>query len=438
VAKKKPKKHRKHSDRIRNLWTKSAPPVEFGRERFHLTLHRKARRLPTVNLDDLVETFNWERAGSIRSGELNFYRPLKAHVVALMAHGDEVRCSVSRWDGGPRKRVWRMKVVTPQEQLAEGLVSLALSSSLDTAAKSKAAFKFRKGKRHPHGWNAKTITLAVAHRFHIPLGHVPEAHFEIHKLIEKSMSPIDVIAKAWRLERTHTGRRFDIDTSRDVIDIRELREPRYMLLIGERLMSDGTVTLGLRGLCSAVIVHATVKRKGKRKPKHLRVKVVDHKRVRRYGYIVRTVKAPKGHDTDAELRHYGRKWLARRAQPHNTVDFTMPGIPWLDRGDAVRIYLRSVQLHQRAFVTSARHDVSAGSYTMDLTVGFTDPWVEDIRKAKAQRKKEEAARRRKRRARARARQRGDHSAPKPKKARKRAARDPRRYPSWPAPGRHGR
>jgi hypothetical protein len=78
------------------------------------------------------------------------------------------------------------------------------------------------------------------------------------------------------------------------------------------------------------------------------------------------------------------------------VTFTHPGLPFVDRGDALRLSLPDGDFEQIVFVVSARHDLSAGAYTMDITIGFDDPWRVDRRKARAQRKKDEAAARRRR------------------------------------------
>src|SRR5438105_1299710 len=138
----KPKKAAKQADTIRNLWTHSAPPIRLGRESFRFMLHRPRRKLPTVNIDDLVADCDWERQGNQRTATLNFMRPLSAGAAQIMAHGDEIQCDVAEWDSTAFKSVWRMQIDTPEEQLQAGTISLALTSQLDAATKSKGSFKF--------------------------------------------------------------------------------------------------------------------------------------------------------------------------------------------------------------------------------------------------------------------------------------------------------
>ena len=69
---------------------------------------------------------------------------------------------------------------------------------------------------------------------------------------------------------------------------------------------------------------------------------------------------------------------------------------------------------QVVFIKAVRHDLSAGSYIMEVTVGFSDPWLADRRKARVVNARA-AADRRRRAAKAKA------SHPKPKKAKVRSS-----------------
>lgn len=378
---------------------KRVTALDFGRERFRFTLRREQRRLRPLNIDPYVEHANWGRESAIKTGELNFRRPLTGMQAGAIAQGDRVRCEVDLHGNGQWRRLWHMTVDTPNHQIAGGIMSMALKAELKAAQESKAAFKFK-------GKNARQITLAVAKRFHLTVGTLPKATHKIDKLVRKSASPVDVITAAWKAERTATGRRFDIDLSRGQIDVNELREPAHMLLVGDAIL-DAAIKHSLRRMCSAVVVTST-RREGGRKKK-LKVKVVDHARVRRYGYIVRHVNKP-GLKTTAACRRHGREYLARLAKPTEDLTFSHPGLPFLDRGDSMRVTLADADLRQVVcYVKSTNHEVSAGSYTMDVVVGFTDPWI-DARKERAKRKREAAARRRRRESRGRSR------APEPAKA----------------------
>lgn len=377
-----------------DLWTRPTTPLHFGREQFRFRLYRTTRRLPTVDIDPWVESVNWERAGSVRTGELNFRRPLGQHSASMIAAGDEIRCELDTWGtNGPWRTLWQQSVTTPSDQIKDGIVALTLASPLNPLAKSKAAFKFKKNKAKPTGWDAREITLAVCKRFRVPVGSLPEATFRNHSLVEKSLSPLDMITRAWSLERKHTGRRFDIDISKGNLTVTEMREPLYMQLLGAAI-ADATISESLAGVASAVVANVTHKAKGSRKARKLAVKVTDPGRLARYGYIVKTVTAPKSVESVAALRKWAKERLARTFRAKRTVTFTHPGLPLVDRGDALRLYLPEVDFHQVVFVTTVSHNLSAGSYTMDVTIGFDDPWRADQRKARVQKKKDAAAARR--------------------------------------------
>lgn len=384
---------KRRTEQPRVPWTQAAPPLGYGREEFRFTLIRSQRRLPALNIDPFIVHANWERSSTGRTGEINFHRPLSARGASEIAHGDVVRCEISRWGRGNWRRLWQMTVQTPSHDIVGGLLSLALATQLAPALKSKAAFKFRRDKQHPRGWTATEITRAICKRFRIPVGQVSASTFRNIKFVERSVSPVDAIVKAWARERTHTGRRFDVDISTGVLNVTELRRPKYMLLIGAAI-TDATIEHRTAGVTSALVVTATRVAKGSRKKTRLRVKVTDAARMKRYGYIVQTVKAPAGIDTLAELRKYAKGRLARMHEPRQAITFSHPGLPWIERGDAITLDLPEDGLRQLVYVTAVRHDLSAGSYDMQVTVRWTDPWLADEKARRVAQKKAAAARRR--------------------------------------------
>lgn len=411
-TKKKPARQTVRSDARHNFWTAKAPPLEYGREQFRFRVSRRRRRLPPLNIDPWVEHANWQRDGSKRTAEINFRRPLGEHTATMIASGDEVLCEVATFgSAGGWRLLWRLKVATPNHQIREGIMSVALASSLDPLTKSKVAWKFRKSRAKPHGWTADEITRSACARFGVKIGRLPRGRHRITKLVDKSLSAHDVIVQAWKIERENTGRRFDVDFSTGVLNITELRTPRYMLLLGPAII-DAAIEQSFGGLATAIIAIATKKDRGQSKARKLRVTVVDQNRRRRYGHIVKTLRAPRGIDTLAELRKWAKSRLARTHKPYKAVTFTHPGLPLVDRGDAVRLRMPDADFNALVFVTSARHDLSAGSYTMQLTVSFSDPYA-DIRKERAKKKRAAAAARRGRQSR------DEHTPPKPRRARSR-------------------
>jgi hypothetical protein len=412
---KSPKARRRSQKRRKPL-----PPAEFGREQFRAVLRRGKRKLPPVGLDELVESVVWERSAAGRTGELIFRRPLDANGVNLMRSGDVVDLYFRReWDTGAWRRLWRMKVRTPSHQIKEGIMSVAVRPHLDAVTGTKATFKFTSGgKRRKRPWKAHQITQRVCERFHIPMGRIAKGTTPIRKLIVRKATPLAPIEKAYKEEREETGRRFDIDYSSGKLEVLELREPRHMRLLGPAIL-DAAIDHELGATASAVVVTSTRKEKGSRKRSKLRVRVVNRSRVKRYGYIVKHVEKA-GLDSRAAARKYGRKVLARALRPKRDITFTHPGIPTLDRGDAITLVLPEAGIRLLAFVKRVRHSASPGSYDMEVTVGFTNPY-RDKRKERSKKKRKQAADRRGRR---RERDGDDvpvEQWPKPKKAARRAA-----------------
>lgn len=380
---------------------RAAPhPVEFNRDRFRLTCRRRRGPvlLPTITLDPLVQSFTWRRSGSARTGELTFNDPALRRLPGLVRQGDVIRCEIQPHVGAPWRVLWEMAVSSPNRSIQARSTTLKLRSRLKAAQQSHAHWRFRDDHEHPKGWTADQITVRACKRFRVPVGRVARGKHRIRKLIDKSASVVEIVTEAWRREREWTGRRFDVSISRGVLEVIELRRPRYMLLMGPTLMDAVLDESMPAGFASAVVVTSTVKRHGSKKRRKIRVKVVDRDRVRRYGYILRHVEK-HGLDSAAEARKFGKRWLARTAKPYNHVTLEHAGIPWVDRGDAVRLALPEEGLSAVVFVVSASHRVDYGAYVMELVVGVKDPWERDERAARVRRRKSEAARRRRRRTR---------------------------------------
>jgi hypothetical protein len=364
---------------------RQVPVGGFGRERFRLTLLRRQRRLADLALDELTEHVNWTRDSAVRSGEINFRRPLSDRQATAVAQGDQVRCDVDLNQTGAWRRVWQMTVDAPSEQISTGALSLALKAGLKGLQSSKAAFRYRDK-------TAREITLDVARRFHVKIGRLPAAGHRIDRLVRHSISPLDLLTLAWRDEHRATGRRFDLSVSRGVIDVTEIRQPAVTLVIRDELL-DTTLEQTLARMASAIVVTST-RTVGGRKRK-IQVTVVDEARRRRYGHVVRHVNHPGLH-SEAAARKYGREQLARLHKPTGTLEFTHPGIPGLDKGDVIRLVIPRVSFDEIMYATSVEHELSAGSYQMTVTCLFHDPWTVDKGKQRAAAKRRQAAQRRNR------------------------------------------
>lgn len=381
------------ADDLRNYWPREVPSLTYGREQFRFTLIRRRRRLPSLRLDGLITHANWQRDGTNRTAEINLQWSSTTPVAGLVLANDEVLCEVDVQGSGRWRPVWLLATLKPSIDEETGVISMALAGSLRPIVREKQAWKFRRDNRHQRGWTADQITRAVCKELGVEVLEVPKGTHRIAKLIEHKASGVDVIVRAWKQERAATGRQFDVDISTGALRVTEVRTPQHMLLLRDHILS--AVVNGAQGAAvTRIKATATVKPRGAAKSIKLHATVVDRRREAIFGQVTRDMAAPRGVDTLAELRTWARRQLAEAARPSGTVALSVPGMPMLDRGDAVKIRLPLSGVQSIAYVTSARHDLSAGSYITQIEVGFRDP-VADVRRARvAKMKARERARRR--------------------------------------------
>jgi hypothetical protein len=368
-------------------YTRRAKPLRLGTS-MRVVARRDRRHLPAFVMDELVEHVNWERADSDMTGEVNFRRPLGSRGVEVLLSSDMVELWIAptfgsrdlRWE-----RLWRMKVATPRHQIKEGVLSVALKASLSHWDDEQVAWKVKAGRK------AHQVARIAAARFKMPVGRLAVGKHKLPKKIVKKGSVKKIVTWAYGEERTETGRRFDITTRRGVLEVLELRYPKYALELGDAIL-DAELAHSISDVASVVVVTSSSRKRGSRKSKKLKVRVTDRARLKRYGRIEKTVEK-SGLKTRAAMRRYGRKYLARHRRVVKEIAFTHPGIPHLDRADACRVRLTEDNVYLVGFVKSVRHTASAGSYEVDVTVNIDDPYV-DKKKAKTKKKRAAAAKKR--------------------------------------------
>jgi len=136
----------------------------------------------------------------------------------------------------------------------------------------------------------------------------------------------------------------------------------------------------------------------------------------RYGVVHQSITL-KGIDSLAEARKRGLAKLAQVMKPARTLSFTHPGVIGIRRGQALRLRDWESGAWLVVWVQEVRHSVSAGDYSIEVTVQFTDPFKMTAADKRAE-KRFKAAQAKNRKAAAAKRK----SKPKPsKRARARAA-----------------
>lgn len=399
ATKKKAARNRRRRESVpHNYWRHRARPVRLGDERFRLTLLRdapggKTRRDP---ISDTSTGFSWDDTSSDLTGSAVMAvapRSVPIH------QGNRLRAEWLLGLGDQWSPLWTMKVSSPERQLQGGAWNLSLSTTLGDARRSRDNYRFKKDKGHPRGWTADQIARFVCRKVGMPVGSLARCTHRITNLVSKDADPVDVIVKAYRMERRATGRRFFLHWD-GRMNITALRRPPHLLELAGALI-DASYKAELKDeFATSLTVHATTKAgkgnaKGHKRRK-IHVRVQSAAGIKRYGYVHRSVDAPNAH-TDAQARKYGRKVLDKAMRPNRTLTVTVPIMPTLRRGDAFRVEWRAQGLTQVCFVSSASHNVAPGDMTTQITATFDDPYV-DAQAERDRAKRKAAARRRRRHA----------------------------------------
>jgi len=379
-----------------NYWQPRSVSHIFDKETFRATAYRKDR--PNLILDPLMDQFNWQRTGaSPRTGTVDFYRPLGLQEAEIIAQADQIGIDVSlSGPQGPWFGLLRMAVSNPQESVVAGTVNLNLETVyIATIIKSKRDWRYGKDAQHPRGWSARQITLDVCKQVGCPIGPIPASNTYLPSIVDKASSGYDVIIKAWQADRKITGRRYIIDDPVGALQVTEVlpTAPKYVLPLGPAIAEAVLSSFGGKNFYSAVLVHGhsvkTTLRTTTSPVKHkthyhfshtkppIQALVEDQDRIARYGYLQKSIVAPKDLTTTAELRKYGLQFLARQAAPQPSIEVTHPGVPWVDVGTAAMLDIPDLQFHNLVYAQSVSHSVGAGQYVMDVTWAHKDPWLSD-------------------------------------------------------------
>jgi hypothetical protein len=196
-------------------------------------------------------------------------------------------------------------------------------------------------------------------------------------------SPLAVITKAYKLDRDETGRRFVIAMKNGRLTVTQLRRSRDLLLVGEHLI-EATLQESLKkNFATVVKLHATAKKakdkKGKKKKNKLEVEVKSGKAaMARYGRIRAEWTLDDPVASKAAARRQAKIRLAKSQEPKQELSMTLPGIPTLQRGDALKVAIPEFDMVELIYVASVSHNVAPnGDYTMEVTAAFDDPFVDE-------------------------------------------------------------
>lgn len=294
--------------------------------------------------------------------------------------GDRVRILLyhhKRWH-----RLWDLTVTgVPEVTLGEGTMSVELGDPLAKLEQDERKWEFKKDDSHPHGWRPGEIATHVCHKQGVPIGRIVNGHHRIDNLKMKSAG-LAVIKKAFAEERDDTGQRFVIRFRNGRLDVVPIRRNRVLYEI-HHIEEDASVSGQPPGKSPTTVVeaHARVNKK------KVTVKVVAHRAAARFGRQTKEVHYGRMGSRKA-VRNKALRFLAREIEPKRTANLTIPCIPFIERGDAVRWRTKEPGWHgstplavnrQFAFTTSVIHNVGADFATTSLVLTQRDPYLKQLK-----------------------------------------------------------
>ena len=345
--------------------------------------------LPNLSLNKSIESAEWRDDAAVLTGTLAMRRPEPDRPKSLpIARGHLVRCR-ARQRGDLRWRtLWRMRMGFPETNVEDGSVTVELSDDLDILRRNRRQWRIRKGKRRKRGWFAHEVARIVARREGIRLGRIAKGTKRMNKPAVGEFTALDVLRKAYKFERDKTGRRFVIRMDYNGrLEILPFRRNRLLYVFGDQLRS---ALVSQQGKERPVTVLEAKGRIGKGKDAK-KVSVVIHRRPlsralgyrhdeRNYGRV----------QSKAELREEAQRDYARGVRVKPSARVTVPGVPWIRRGEGV--YLRlpregfrgdDDQTLSRAFVycSSVVHRVAGSDgFTSEFEVRVDDPFYKDAKR----------------------------------------------------------
>ena len=384
-----------HRPDLAKVYRRRVQALDLNSLRWRTQLLRPAVIRPHgATIDPLIESLTWryEPGDPVMHGELGL-RQRTHWDGARIAQGDTLRLDVfwfGRWT-----ECWRMMLRDPQDQLASG-VTFTLDEPTVILQESRDDFHYVKSKKggHPNGWRCDQIVRDVAKRYHIKLGRVAKGRRQIHSLSYDGYSPLQIIQRAYALERAETGHRYVIRYRNGRLEILPMRRNPLLYALSDQIQ-DGLLGLTERGdgFATAYTARATIK-DGK-KTKKVSVVVQDKDAVRKYGFIHRVPRLGDVKDV-THARNEARRRLNKHAQRKRTLTgVTHPAIPLIYRGDAIEVSVPSRGLtgaQAIGFISAGTWSLSSGEAVMSLDLTFDDPFVTTTKARKA---KDKATRKRK-------------------------------------------
>jgi hypothetical protein len=385
-----------HEPDYSKIYSQKHPPLDLASQEFRIWAIRPDQG-PMVPIGPMVDSVSWryEVGNPVRLGDVNLRRPDPVLFPGFrLVEGHQIKLDC-RW-GGLWREVWRMRLGDGKLGL-DGAQTFSLADDGLVLQLSRDDWHYGKSKARPKGWRCHEILKDIAKRYRIPLGAVTAGTHYISTLSLTNQSPMQVIQKAYSIERSATGRSFVVKWVHGKLSVVPLQRNPLLYILGPQLQS-ALVGKEARDekFATAVTVHSTVKG-GKRKGRKITETVVNKDAVKREGFVHQRVEIPRVTSV-ADARSEGKRYMARHSVRKRTIEnLTHYGIAFVSRGDAVRVSIPQSGVVGDSgvlFVSDGQWSLDSAGFTMSLGLKYTDP-VFSIQK-QAQEAKDAAARQAKR------------------------------------------
>lgn len=392
------KRSRERRPNLADIYRHRLPDFEPGEFDFELMLIR-GNGLP-IRLDKVSESVEWRDEQAVLQGSMTCRRPIADDPRSLpIGRGNRVRCRV-RVPGGRWTELWQMRVLTPEVDPAEGVVSFELLDDLDLVRRTERDRNYRAGKRRPRGWRGHVLAREVCRDDGIPVRRLAECKVRVKKLpprLRRSSSALDIVRFIYRKEREETHRRFVIRWERGGLAVVPFRRNEVLYVFGRQIIEAMLVAEG------SARPFTVLRAKGKigrgKDAETVRVTVAKGDVVRRFGRVVRSRNFGRV-DDHAELRHKARRAYAKAIRvKHSAEGVQVPGVPWIRRGDGVELRIPSEGWRGAdalVYTTRVVHRVDSSGYVTEMDVTREDPFVKDRERREREIRAEKRRQRRRR------------------------------------------
>lgn len=418
-------KGKQREDAPKDYWKAAAPPYTYGREQFRAWVIRdQVRGLgESISMDSLIEQVQWNDESPLLKGTVTVRKPDARQPLRDVQEGDMIVLEVDRLGTGTWQELWRMRVREPTSRVKDGAVEFRLTDAMTHLALGENDYEFRKGKRRPRGWLGHEIIREAAKRNGVQIKTLVKTKKRYKSFKLKKASFLEVVQKVYKDEREETGLRYVIRMVGGRLSVTTLRRPKHMWLMGPTIIDASVTREAMKTtFATELAVRGVIKASGKRKRRKVHATVTSARLKKRWGMVRRAVNLGTV-SSRSELIKEARAKLVELAKVDSEVTFTHQGIVALRRGDSMRLELPEEGLNEVVFVRTVQHTVTSAGYDMEVSLRFSDPYV-DKKGEKIREKKEKAREKRKRAGSRRSETERRSQRPKPSNRRQRSDRTP--------------